>query len=126
MDDLWFYMSCSLTACERLYPVVEKEATAIIEAVRPWSHFSKGRRFTLVTDQEAVSFMFDQSNRGKIKNAKIRDWKLELSHKTYDIRHKPDSEKISADSSSHACVLSSLTSSQNLHQSLGHPGYARL
>jgi len=60
-------MSCSLTAFERLYPQVEKEATAIIEAVCPWSHFSKGRRFTLVTDEEAVSFMFDQSNRGKIK-----------------------------------------------------------
>jgi len=45
---------------------------------------------------------------------------------TYDIRHKPDSEKIAADTSSRACVLSSLTSLQNLHQSLGRPGCAQL
>jgi len=106
--------------------MVEKEATAIIEAVRPWSYFSKSRCFTLVTDEGAVSFMFDQSNRGKMKNAKNFDWKLELSHMTYDICHKPGSGKIAADTSSLTCVLSSLTSLQNLHQSLGHPGYARL
>ena len=51
--------------------MVEKEATKIIETVRPWSHFSKGRRITLVTDQEVVSFMFDQSNRGKIKTPRF-------------------------------------------------------
>ena len=103
-------MSCSLTASERLSPMVEKEATAMIEAVRPSSHFTKGRRFTLVTDQESVSLIFDQSNGGKIKNAKILDWKLVLSHMTYNIRHKPGSKKIAADASSPTCVLSSLTS----------------
>ena len=99
-------MSCSLTASERFSPMVEKEATAMIEAVRPWSHSSKGRRFTLVTDQEAVLFIFDQSNGGKIKNAKILNWKLVLSHMTYNIRHKPGSEKIAADASSPCFVLS--------------------
>ena len=55
-DGLWL-MSRTLTACEKRFPAVEKEATAIIEAVRRWSHFLKGRRFTLVTDQEAVSYV---------------------------------------------------------------------
>jgi len=84
------------------------------------------RRCTLVTNQEAVSFMFDQSNRGKMKNAKILGWRLELNHMTYNIRHKPSSENVLADALCRACVLHSLTSLQNLHQSLGHPGYARL
>jgi len=89
--------------------MVEKEATAMIEVVRPSSHSSKGRRFTLVTDQEAVLFIFDQSNGGKIKNAKILNWKLVLSHMTYNIRHKPGSEKIAADASSPLfCPLSLL------------------
>jgi len=109
------YMSRTLSACERRYPAVEKEATAIIEAVLRWSHFVKGRHFTLVPDQEAVSFMFHQNNRGKIRNPKILGWRLELSHMTYNIRHKPGSENVTADAFSRACVLFSLTSLQNLH-----------
>jgi len=61
------FMSRTLSACEKRYSAVEKEATAIIEAVRIWLHFLEGRHFTIVTDQESVSFMFSQTNRGKIK-----------------------------------------------------------
>jgi len=57
--------------------------------------------------------MFDQSNREKIKNAKILGWRLELIHMTYDIRHNPGSENVAADTLSRAPVLSSLTSLQN-------------
>jgi len=39
----------------------------MIEAVRKWQHFLKGRYFTIVTDQEAISFMFDQRHHGKIE-----------------------------------------------------------
>jgi len=59
--------------------------------------------------------MFHQNNRGKIKNPKILGWRLELSHMTYNIRHKPGSENVTADAFSRACVLFSLTSLQNLH-----------
>ena len=37
---------------------IEKEATAIVEAIRKWSHFLQGCRFHLITDQKSVSFMF--------------------------------------------------------------------
>ena len=112
------HVAYTLTGCERRYRAVEKEATAIIEAVHHWSCFLKCRRFTLVTDEEAASFRFEQSNRRKIENAKILGWRLELSHMTYDIRHKPGSKNVAADSLSRACVLSSLTSLQNLQCSL--------
>ena len=52
------FMSRTLCACEKRYSAVEKEVTAIIEAVRKWLHFLKGSHFAIVTDQEAVSFMF--------------------------------------------------------------------
>ena len=61
------FTSRTLSHCEKRYPAVEKEATAVIEAVRKWQHFLKGRYFTIVTDQEAISFMFDQRHHGKIK-----------------------------------------------------------
>ena len=73
------FMSRALHSCEKHYSAVEKEATAVIEAVRRWSHFLKGRHFSIITDPRAISFMFDQRNRGKIKNSKILSWRLELS-----------------------------------------------
>jgi len=47
----------SLGGSELHYPAVEKEATAIIEAVRKWHHFLAGRHFTLITDQKSVSYV---------------------------------------------------------------------
>ena len=81
-------MSQILSAWEKQYSAVEKEAIVIIEAVRKWLHFRKRRHLTIVTDQEAVSFMFSQTNCAKIKNSKIISWHLELSQLHYDIRHK--------------------------------------
>ena len=120
------FMSRTLSTSEKRYPAVEKEATAIIEAVRKWLHFLKGRHFSLVTDQEAVSFMLNQTNRGKIKNAKILSWRLEMSQLHYDIRHKPGIQNVAPDALSRACSLAPSMSLTQLHESLGHPGYARL
>ena len=35
------FMSRTLSHCEKRYPAVEKEVTAVIEAVRKWQHFLK-------------------------------------------------------------------------------------
>ena len=120
------FMSRSLDSTEKRYPAVEKEATAIIEAVRRWGHFLKGRHFTIVTDQQAVSFVFNQKRRGKIKNTKILSWRLELSQLSYDIRHKPGIQNVAPDAFSRVCSSTSIPSLPQLHQSLGHPGFSRM
>ena len=51
-------MSRMFSGSETPYPPVEKEATAIIEAVRKWSHLLLGKHFTTITDQWSVAFMF--------------------------------------------------------------------
>ena len=61
------------------HAAIEKEAQAIIEAIRHWRHFLTGQHFTLRTDQKSVYYMFDQRNRGKIKNDKIMRWRIELA-----------------------------------------------
>ena len=66
------FLSKRLSKNERGYPAVEKEALAIIKAVKKWSHLLSRQPFTLVTDQRSVSFMFDKCT--KIKNTKIRSW----------------------------------------------------
>ena len=120
----------TLTSCERRYPAVEKEACAIIEAVRRWKHYLKGRHFSLVTAQQAISYIFEQHHKGKIKKTKILSWRLELIHLSFDIRHRPGVDNVAPDAFSRVCLATSNSSHssklQELHQSLGHPGYARL
>ncbi|XP_064083977.1 uncharacterized protein LOC135199749 [Macrobrachium nipponense] len=71
------FMSRTLQGSELHYPAVEKEATAIIEAVHKWSHFLARRHFTLITDQRSVMFMLDSRKRTKIKNNKIQEWRFQ-------------------------------------------------
>jgi len=119
------FISRTPSHCEKRYPAVEKEATAVIEAVCKWQHFLKGRYFTIVTDQEAISFMFDQRHHGKIKNTKILCWQLELGQYNFDIRHKPGVEHVAPDTFSRMCGAAPGISLLELHKSLGHPGCAR-
>ena len=45
-----------LTENERHHSSVEKEATAIVEAIRKWTEFLCGRHFTVITDQQSVAY----------------------------------------------------------------------
>jgi len=53
------FMLRILQGSEIHYSAYEKEATAIIEAIRKRSHLLSRQTFTLVTDQRSVAFMFD-------------------------------------------------------------------
>ena len=72
-------MSRTWQGSEIHYPPVEKEVTAIIEAVRKCEHLLARQHFTKITDQRYVVFMLDNRKRTKIKNNKIQGWKLELA-----------------------------------------------
>ena len=98
------FMSRTLNGCELHYPAVEKEATAIIEAVRKWTYFLSRQHFTLATDQRSVSFMLDNRKRTKIKNNKIQCWRLELASYSYNILYRPGKENSAADSQEDSAV----------------------
>ena len=51
------FFSRMLTKNERHHSSVEKEATAIVEAIRKWTEFLCGRHFTVITDQKSVAYM---------------------------------------------------------------------
>jgi len=79
-------MSRNFQGSERHYAPVEKEATAIIEAIRKWKHFIVRQPFTMVTDQRSVAFMMSTRPRTKEKNSKIESWRLEMSSLRYHIK----------------------------------------
>ena len=121
------FMSRTLQGSELQYPAVEKEATAIIEAVRKWNHFLSRKHFTLVTDQKSVAFMLDNRKRTKIKNNKILGWRLELASFSYTIQYRPGKENVAPDTLTRAsCCLVSSSNLTEIHEGLCHPGVTRL
>lgn len=120
------FFSRALTDPERRHPAIEKEAAAIVEALRKWRHFLLGRHFILITDQQSVSFMFNQNHTSKIKNEKIERWRLELSCYKYDVVYRPGRENTVADAFSRVCANASPNKLYELHDAIGHPGIVRM
>ena len=121
------FMLRTLQNSEFHYPSVEKEATAIIEAVHKWRHLLAGRHFTLVTDQRSVAFMLDNRKRSKVKNNKIQVWRLELASFCYTVKYRPGKDNVAPDSFTRA-FLSAIPASDldDIHKALCHPGVTRM
>ena len=121
------FFSRTLQGSELKHASIEKEAQAIIEALRHWRHFLTGRHFTLKTDQKSVSYMSDKRHKGKIKNEKFLRWRLELSCFSFDIVYHPGRDNVPADTLSRAtCAMAPVDSLFKVHEALCHPGITRL
>lgn len=121
------FMSRTFHGRELHYPAVEKEATAIIEAVRKWSHFLTARHFELITDQRSVAFMLDSKKMGKIKNDKIQGWRLELASYSYSITYRPGNKNTAPDAFTRAyCASMPVSTLSDIHSGLCHPGVSRM
>ena len=120
------FFSRTLHGSELHASAIEKEAQAIIEAVRNWRHYLTRKHFTLKTDQKSISHIFNSRYSHKIKNDKLHRWKVELSTYQFDIQHKPGRDNIPPDTLSRTCAATlSLDQLHKLHVSLGHPGITR-
>ena len=120
------FFSRTLNSSEMNHSIIEKEASAVVESIRKWRHLLMGRHFQLITDQQSVSFMFQQRHTSKIKNEKVMRWRLELSAYSYDILYRPGRENVVADTLSRVCgAISSTEDLVKLHEALCHPGVTR-
>ena len=90
---------------------IEKEATDIVKAVRKWSYSLINGYFRLVIDQRSISFIHDSKNHGKIKNAKILCWRVELLQYHYEIVYRVEKLNAAADTLSRAYCARLLDSS---------------
>ena len=120
----------TLSNAEQKHSAVEKEAYAVIEALRKWKHLLLGKHFDLVTDQRSVSFMLNLKHASKIKNDKVLRWRLELAAFDFTTIYLPGNLNCAPDTFSRATsatiTLPSLISLKQLHESLCHPGVTRL
>ena len=124
------FFSRTLSKTEQHHSAIEKEAYAIVEALKKWRHYLLGHHFKLVTDQKSVSFMFDSNHNSKIKNEKILRWRIELSPYSFDIVYRAGTENVAADTfsriSASMATSSAVPSLKEIHSALCHPGITRL
>ena len=122
------FFSHTLQGPEISYASVEEEAKAIIEAIRHWRHYLTGRHFTIKIDQRSVAYMFDNKQRGKIKNDKIMRWRTELSCYSFNIVYCLGAENVPPDTLSRAFCAPALSGMDlgELHNLLCHPGVTRM
>lgn len=123
------FFSRTLNSSESNHSSVEKEAYAIVEALRKWRHYLIGKHFKIVTDQQSVAFMYNPAGKGKIKNEKISRWRTELSCFRFDIMHRPGKENLVADALTrqHLCAIVGTTDElKAIHNSFCHPGITRM
>jgi hypothetical protein len=86
------YVSRLLSAVERRYSQVEKEALAVVWACERLFLYLWGRRFRLVTDNRAVELIFRNPNSDP--PLRIKRWALRLTDFVYEIVHRPGATNI--------------------------------
>ncbi|MCP4602417.1 MAG: DDE-type integrase/transposase/recombinase [Proteobacteria bacterium] len=68
------YSSRTLTKAEKNYPIIEKEALAVIYAVKTFRPYLYGHPFTVVTDHEPLKWLLTTAN----PSSRITRWSLLL------------------------------------------------
>ncbi|XP_028969202.1 uncharacterized protein K02A2.6-like [Galendromus occidentalis] len=88
----------SLTETERKYAQIEKEALALVFAVRKFHKYLYGRKFTLNTDHKPLITIFKQGSGISAHAAnRLQRWALILLDYTFDIQYKKTTDFGEAD-----------------------------
>ena len=87
------YVSKALGSTQLRWPVIEKEAFALIYCLRKLTTYLYGARFIVYTDHKPIISLFIR----EMNNTKIQRWAIELEEFDCEIRYKKGSENIRAD-----------------------------
>ena len=88
-----YYLSSALTPTQSRWPIIEREAWAIIFAIRKLKAYLYGAKFTVRTDHKPLEFLF----KSEIKNVKVQKWAMELSELHCTIEYISGAKNVQAD-----------------------------
>ena len=101
------YASRTLTASERNYAQLHKEALSLVFGVKKYHKYLYGREFTLVTDHKPlVTILGPKSGVPPLAAARLQRWAIVLSAYRYKIVFKSTGEHMNADALSRLPVSS--------------------
>lgn len=82
------FISKTLSPAERNYAQIEREALAIVWAIRRLHRYLFGRKFTLVTDNQPIKHIFSPDKAiPSVAAARIQRWALFLMTYNFEIQH---------------------------------------
>jgi hypothetical protein len=90
------FASRVLTPAERKYSASEREALACVWACERWHFFLYGRRFTLVTDHQALKTLLTAGGIGH-RPLRLHRWCDRLYQYNFEVVYKPGSQNVVAD-----------------------------
>ena len=92
------FASRILTAAERNYAQLEKEALALIFDMQKFHRYLYGRKFTLITDHKPLTTILGPKKAiPSLAAARLQRWAILLSAYDYSIRYKCTTEHGNAD-----------------------------
>lgn len=92
------FASRALTKAERNYPQIEKEALAIVFALRRFHMYIFGRKFTLVTNNKPLTAIFGPyKSFPALAAERMQRWAMYLAGFDYDIRYRTSQANANAD-----------------------------
>ena len=87
------YLSKQLSPGQQKWPVIEREAYAIIFAVNKLRHFLLGSKFTIFTDHKPLRSPFT----AEMKNVRVQRWAIMLAEYGCDVEYKSGKTNVIAD-----------------------------
>ena len=87
------YLSHQLNETQQRWPIIEKEAYAIVYCVQKFRPYLLGSKFTIMTDHKPLQHLFTS----EMKNAKIQRWAILLDEYGGDVSYIRGSQNVVAD-----------------------------
>lgn len=79
------YFSKKLLQYQKNYSSTELECLAIIESIEYWHHYLYGKKFTVITDHQALRWLRNI----KKPNSRLFNWSLRLSQYDFNVEYRP-------------------------------------
>uniref|UniRef100_A0A914R2Q9 RNA-directed DNA polymerase n=1 Tax=Panagrolaimus davidi TaxID=227884 RepID=A0A914R2Q9_9BILA len=92
------FFSRALNVTQRKYSQTDKEALALVTAIKLFHRYLEGRRFTLLTDHKALLSLFgDKKNLPILAANRLHRWSIFLAAYNFDIKYRKTTEFGQAD-----------------------------
>ena len=92
------YALRTLSAAERKYSQLDKEALAIIFGVKHYHQYLYGREFVILSEHKPLKHIFSESkSTPAMASARIQQWAILLGGYHYHIEYKPGQQNANAD-----------------------------